>query len=83
MRAVEGDPKSEAELAVLIGAVLRVVEMEIEKFFDRIDGKNPPKKKLICATCSEPVAFNVARFCWLNKIRFGENIYCRECQQAV
>jgi hypothetical protein len=44
---------------------------------------NRPKKKLICATCSEQVAFNVARFCWLNKARFGENIYCRECQQAV
>ena len=44
---------------------------------------NKPKKKLVCATCSEPVAFNVARFCWLNKARFGENIYCRECQQAV
>jgi hypothetical protein len=42
-----------------------------------------PKKKLICATCAEPVEFNVARFCWLNKARFGENIYCRECQQAV
>ena len=46
------------------------------------DGKMP-KKKLFCARCSEPVAFNVARFCWLNKIRFGENIYCRGCQQAV
>jgi hypothetical protein len=42
-----------------------------------------PKKKLICATCSEPVELMVARFCWFNKARFGENIYCRECQQAV
>ncbi len=42
-----------------------------------------PKKKLICATCSAAVEFNVARFCWLNKSRFGENIYCRECQKAV
>lgn len=41
------------------------------------------KKKLICATCAAPVEFNVARFCWLNKARFGENIYCRECQKAV
>jgi hypothetical protein len=44
---------------------------------------NRPKKKLICATCSEPVELKVARFCWFNKARFGENIYCRECQQAV
>ena len=41
------------------------------------------KKKLICGKCSEPVPFNVARFCWLNKARFGEGIYCRECQQTV
>lgn len=44
---------------------------------------NKPKKKLICAKCSEPVPFHVARFCWLNKARFGENTYCRECQKAV
>jgi hypothetical protein len=41
------------------------------------------KKKLVCATCSEPVELKVARFCWFNKARFGENIYCRECQKAV
>lgn len=46
------------------------------------EGKKP-KKKLICSTCSDPVPFNVARFCWLNKTRFGEGIYCRECQKAV
>lgn len=47
------------------------------------ENEKKPKKKLICVTCSEPVAYHVARFCWLNKNRFGENIYCRGCQQAV
>jgi hypothetical protein len=42
-----------------------------------------PRKNLICATCAQPVELKVARFCWFNKGRFGENIYCRECQQAV
>ena len=42
-----------------------------------------PKRKLICATCSQSVELKVARFCWFNKARFGENIYCRECQQLV
>lgn len=42
-----------------------------------------PKKKLICTKCSEPVAFNVARFCWFNKTRFGGNVYCMECQKTV
>lgn len=41
------------------------------------------KKKLICVRCAEPVEFKVARFCWLNKARFGDNIYCRTCQKLV
>ena len=44
---------------------------------------NRPKKKLICARCSASVELKVARFCWFNKARFGENIYCRECQQSI
>jgi hypothetical protein len=44
--------------------------------------KGPPKKKLICATCAEQVELKVARFCWFNKARFGDNIYCMECQKA-
>ena len=42
-----------------------------------------PKQKLVCATCSQPVPFNVARFCWFNKARFGGNLYCMECQKSV
>lgn len=38
------------------------------------------KKKLICAKCEAAVPFAVARFCWMNKRRFGGDIYCRECQ---
>ena len=42
-----------------------------------------PKKKLICHTCGVAVEYNVAKFCWFNKKKFGENIYCRECQTKV
>ncbi len=42
-----------------------------------------PKQKLICTKCSESVAYNVARFCWFNKPRFGGNVYCMECQKTV
>ena len=42
-----------------------------------------PKKKLICTKCSDPVALNVARFCWFNKAKFGGNVYCMECQKTV
>lgn len=42
-----------------------------------------PKKKLICNSCGEAVAYNVAKFCWFNKKKFGENIYCMDCQKKV
>lgn len=41
------------------------------------------KQKLICTTCGEPVPYNVAKFCWFNKPKFGGNIYCMECQKKV
>jgi hypothetical protein len=42
-----------------------------------------PKKKLICDSCGVPVAYNVAKFCWFNKKKFGENIYCMDCQKKI
>lgn len=42
-----------------------------------------PKSKLVCHTCAEPVPYNVAKFCWFNKPRFGGNIYCINCQQKA
>ena len=40
-----------------------------------------PKQKLICYSCGDSVAYNVAKFCWFNKLKFGGNIYCMECQK--
>jgi hypothetical protein len=39
-----------------------------------------PKQKLVCHSCATPIAYNVAKFCWFNKPKFGGNIYCIECQ---
>lgn len=41
------------------------------------------KQKLICNSCGDPVPYNVAKFCWFNKPKFGGNIYCMECQKKV
>jgi hypothetical protein len=41
------------------------------------------KSKLACVTCGTIVAYNVAKFCWFNKPRFGGNVYCMDCQKAV
>jgi hypothetical protein len=42
-----------------------------------------PRQKRVCANCSAPVTYSVARFCWFNKARFGGAIYCMECQPSV
>lgn len=41
------------------------------------------KSKLACATCGNIVAYNIAKFCWFNKLRFGGNVYCMDCQKAI
>lgn len=44
--------------------------------------KTNQKKEYICSKCSSAVELVVARFCWLNKKRFNEQIYCRSCQEG-
>lgn len=44
------------------------------------DGEKP-RQKLVCFKCSSAVPYNVARFCWHNKSRFGGNLYCVGCQK--
>ena len=41
------------------------------------------KQKLLCHSCGESVPYNVAKFCWFNKPRFGGNLYCMECQKLL
>ena len=40
-------------------------------------------QKLICHSCSASVTYNVAKFCWFNKPKFGGNIYCMACQKNI
>ena len=42
-----------------------------------------PKQKLVCHTCGAAVGYNVAKFCWFNKPKFGGNIYCMDCQKGI
>ena len=42
-----------------------------------------PKRKLICHSCGSAITYNVAKFCWFNKSKFGGNIYCMDCQKKV
>ncbi|EXI68030.1 MAG: Nuclease-related domain protein [Candidatus Accumulibacter adjunctus] len=42
-----------------------------------------PKQKLVCHSCGAGVGYNVAKFCWFNKPKFGGNIYCIDCQKTA
>lgn len=42
-----------------------------------------PKQKLVCHSCGESLTYNVAKFCWFNKPKFGGNIYCMDCQKKL
>lgn len=49
-----------------------------------VDVETPkPKQKLVCHACGVSITYNVAKFCWSNKSRFGGNIYCMDCQKKV
>lgn len=39
------------------------------------------KQPLVCKSCATAVPYNVAKFCWFNKQRFGGNLYCMDCQK--
>lgn len=39
--------------------------------------------KYSCAECECGLPYAVAKFCWLNKLKFGGKVYCRDCQAKV
>lgn len=39
--------------------------------------------KLVCHACGKGIAYNVAKFCWNNKARFGGKTYCFDCQKKI
>ncbi len=48
------------------------------------DGEDTKRKqKLICHSCSCPIPYNVAKFCWSNKSKFSGNLFCFDCQKKV
>jgi hypothetical protein len=47
------------------------------------DEPHSPKQKLECHSCGSPVGYNVAKFCWFNKPKFGGKIYCMDCQRKI
>lgn len=50
---------------------------------ERPSEEGKPKSKLACHSCGEQVAYNVAKFCWFNKAKFGGNVFCIDCQKKV
>lgn len=42
-----------------------------------------PKQKLACHSCGVSISYNVAKYCWFNKSKFGGNTYCMDCQKTI
>jgi hypothetical protein len=69
--------------AVAPVAAVKAVSMEVSAGTagDELSAPNKPpaaepkKSKLICFSCGSPVAYNVAKFCWFNKPRFGGKVH--------
>ncbi len=47
------------------------------------DSADSRKSKLFCTSCGTSVQYNVAKFCWFNKGRFGGKVFCFDCQKNV
>lgn len=47
------------------------------------DGGQVQKPKLVCHACSTAVTYAVGKFCWMNKPKFGGNVFCMDCQKIV
>lgn len=41
------------------------------------------QSRLVCSSCGASVQYNVAKFCWFNKSRFGGKVFCFNCQKGV
>ena len=57
------------------------VSVQAEPVAQVADGEK--KSKLSCSSCGNSVQYNVAKFCWYNKLRFGGKVYCFECQKNI
>ena len=66
--------------AAPVQAIAAVAAVQVT---DSVADAQKVKQKLICHSCAEPVPYNVAKFCWFNKPKFGGNLYCIECQKKV
>jgi hypothetical protein len=74
-----GTPEAQALTAGTSPTYPRAANNPEESFAE----ETKPKKKLVCRSCGMSVPFNVARFCWFNKPKFGGNIFCMDCQKKI
>lgn len=51
-----------------------------DQVFESVGAK---KSKLVCSSCGISVQYNVAKFCWFNKAKFGGKVFCFDCQKKV
>jgi hypothetical protein len=55
----------------------------IQNVIDIANGKdNNVENKYYCFKCKKAIPYNVARYCWNNKERFGGKAFCYDCQKT-
>jgi hypothetical protein len=61
----------------------QAIQQTVQPVTEKPVNGEKPKQKLVCHTCGTSLTYNVAKFCWFNKSKFGGNIYCMDCQKKV
>jgi len=74
MSVVKPEPDTSMPKAEVAATTLEVTQSAAD---------HKPKQKLVCQACGAAVGYNVAKFCWFNKPKFGGSIYCMDCQKGV
>jgi hypothetical protein len=78
--STKGTPVVNDVLSVAVEPVEAAADEKVETASDALE---QPKKKMVCHACASAVPYQVARFCWFNKPRFGGNVYCINCQSNI
>jgi len=82
-RAVPLQAKSSDPVALSQTKVELVVAETSGQVEKAPESANSKKSKLVCSSCGTSVQYNVAKFCWFNKGRFGGKVFCFDCQKNV
>lgn len=63
--------------------VPKVVAVKTATSVSKVADEGKPRQKRACHSCGKPLSDGVVKYCGDNKSRFGDNVYCMDCQKTV